>query len=131
MELYEAMRTTPATRSFLDEAVPRQTLHRILDHARFAPSGGNRQGWRVVVVDDPERRRRLRDLYVLGWREYMAHVAVGLVPFAPAGGTWDAGTYYSVGSTVTYGGASYRCRQAHTALTGWEPPNVPALWSRI
>jgi predicted carbohydrate-binding protein with CBM5 and CBM33 domain len=49
----------------------------------------------------------------------------------PAGGTWAANTYYAVGSTVTYGGASYRCRQAHTSLTGWEPPNVPALWSRI
>jgi predicted carbohydrate-binding protein with CBM5 and CBM33 domain len=49
----------------------------------------------------------------------------------PAGGTWAAGTSYAVGATVTYGGASYRCRQAHTALAGWEPPNVPALWERI
>jgi predicted carbohydrate-binding protein with CBM5 and CBM33 domain len=49
----------------------------------------------------------------------------------PAGGTWAAGTAYAVGSTVTYGGASYRCRQAHTAIAGWEPPNVPALWLRL
>ena len=83
MELYEAMRTTPATREFLDEPVPDAVLHRILDHARFAPSGGNRQGWRVIVLRDPEIRRRVRDLYVLGWREYMAHVREGLVPFAP------------------------------------------------
>lgn len=48
----------------------------------------------------------------------------------PAGGTWAAGTAYSAGSSVTYGGASFRCLQAHTALTGWEPPNVPALWAR-
>ncbi len=47
------------------------------------------------------------------------------------GGTWSAGTSYGVGSTVTYGGATYRCRQAHTALPGWEPPNVPALWQRV
>jgi chitin-binding protein len=47
------------------------------------------------------------------------------------GGTWSAGTAYAVGATVTYGGVSYRCRQAHTALTGWEPPNVPALWQRL
>jgi predicted carbohydrate-binding protein with CBM5 and CBM33 domain len=52
-------------------------------------------------------------------------------PQPPAGGTWSAGTTYAVGSTVTYGGASYRCRQAHTALAGWEPPNVAALWERI
>jgi chitin-binding protein len=49
----------------------------------------------------------------------------------PAGGTWAAGTAYAVGATVTYGGLSYRCLQAHTALAGWEPPNTPALWQRI
>ncbi len=83
MELYEVMRTTPATRAFTDEAVPDTVLHRILDHARFAPSGGNRQGWRVVVLRDPEIRHRIQELYALGWREYMAHVDAGLVPFAP------------------------------------------------
>ena len=49
----------------------------------------------------------------------------------PAGGTWAAGTAYHVGDVVTYGGRSYRCLQAHTALPGWEPPNVPALWALI
>jgi chitin-binding protein len=47
------------------------------------------------------------------------------------GGTWKAGTAYKAGSTVTYGGVSYRCIQAHTALAGWEPPNVPALWGKV
>lgn len=46
----------------------------------------------------------------------------------PSSGTWTAGTAYKVGDLVTYNGVSYRCRQAHTALAGWEPPNVPALW---
>jgi nitroreductase len=89
MELYEAMRTTPATRAFTDEPVDDEVLYRILDHARFAPSGGNRQGWYVVVVSDPATRQRLRELYVLGWREYTAHVGEGLVPFAARdGGRW-------------------------------------------
>ncbi|MFI6293043.1 lytic polysaccharide monooxygenase [Nonomuraea sp. NPDC050790] len=47
------------------------------------------------------------------------------------GGTWAAGTAYAPGNTVTYGGSSYRCLQSHTAIAGWEPPNVPALWQRI
>jgi len=47
----------------------------------------------------------------------------------PASGTWRAGTAYQTGNVVTYNGRSYTCRQAHTALAGWEPPNVPALWS--
>jgi predicted carbohydrate-binding protein with CBM5 and CBM33 domain len=50
---------------------------------------------------------------------------------APSGTAWAAGTAYKVGDVVTYGGASYRCRQAHTAIAGWEPPNVPALWERV
>ncbi|WP_433256808.1 lytic polysaccharide monooxygenase [Streptosporangium sp. CA-135522] len=46
-------------------------------------------------------------------------------------GTWTTGTAYQPGAVVTYGGASYRCIQAHTAIPGWEPPNVPALWQRL
>lgn len=83
MELYEAMRTTPATRAFTGEEVPDEVLYRILDHARFAPSGGNRQGWHVIVLRDPAVRHRIQELYGLGWREYLAHVDEGLVPFAP------------------------------------------------
>jgi nitroreductase len=84
------MRTTPATRVFTDEAVPDAVLYRILDHARFAPSGGNRQGWHVVLLRDPAIRREIRRLYSLGWREYMAHVDAGLVPFAPREhGRWN------------------------------------------
>ncbi len=47
------------------------------------------------------------------------------------GGTWAAGKVYAAGDVVTYGGASYRCLQGHQAQTGWEPPNVPALWQRL
>ncbi|MEV0195466.1 lytic polysaccharide monooxygenase [Nonomuraea sp. NPDC050691] len=52
-------------------------------------------------------------------------------PTAQPGGTWKAGTAYRSGDKVTYGGQSYQCLQGHTALAGWEPPNVPALWKRI
>ena len=30
--------------------------------------------------------------------------------------------------TFTYNGGTYTCLQGHTSQTGWEPPNVPALW---
>jgi nitroreductase len=69
-ELDEVMRCAPSTRHFTDEPVPRELLERVLENARFAPSGGNRQGWRVVVVTDPETRRRLRELYEEPWRAY-------------------------------------------------------------
>jgi nitroreductase len=71
MELYDAMRCAPTSRRFTDEAVPAEVLRRVLENARFAPSGGNRQGWRVVVVQDAERRKVLRELYQPHWRAYM------------------------------------------------------------
>jgi nitroreductase len=69
-ELYEVMRCAPSTRRFTDEPVPRELIERVLENARFAPSGGNRQGWRVIVVTDRELRRRLRELYEPRWRAY-------------------------------------------------------------
>lgn len=71
MELYDAMRCAPTSRRFTSEPVDPAALERALDAARFAPSGGNRQGWRVVVVTDPATRRALRDLYLPHWRSYM------------------------------------------------------------
>jgi nitroreductase len=90
MELRDVMRTTPASREFTDEPVPDGVVHELLEVARFAPSGGNRQAWRVIVLKDAGVRRRIRDLYVLSWREYMAHVNAGLVAFAPGDdGRWS------------------------------------------
>ncbi|AUG75657.1 dioxygenase [Kitasatospora sp. MMS16-BH015] len=51
-------------------------------------------------------------------------------PTGSPGTTWKAGTTYKAGDRVTYSGISYVCLQGHTALVGWEPPNVPALWQR-
>jgi nitroreductase len=83
MELNEALRTTGAIRDFTDQAVDDAVLERVLDTARFAPSGSNAQAWHVVVVKDPERRRRLRDFYLSGFKDYMALTAAGLRPWAP------------------------------------------------
>src|SRR5262245_34421274 len=83
MELTDALRTTAAVREFTDEPVAPEALARVLDTARFAPSGGNRQGWRVVVVRDPALRRSLRDLYLTGWYDYLAMASAGLTPWAP------------------------------------------------
>ncbi len=83
MELNDALRSTGAVRDFTDKAVDDAVLARVLDTARFAPSGGNAQAWRVVVIKDPERRRRLRDSYLAGSRDYLALSVAGLRPWAP------------------------------------------------
>lgn len=83
MDLIETLRSTGAVREFTDEPVDDAALARILDTARFAPSGANAQAWQVVVVKDPAVRSRLRDLYLPGWGEYLAMSAAGLRPWAP------------------------------------------------
>jgi nitroreductase len=77
VELRDALRTTAAVRSFTDEPVAPEVVHAILDDARFAPSGGNQQGWRVAVVDDRSLRRRLADLSAPVWARYLAEQAAG------------------------------------------------------
>jgi len=83
MDLLDTLRTTGAARQFHSDPVDDEVLHRLLDTARFAPSGGNRQGWRVIVVKDRAQRIALRDIYLKGWYEYIAMGAAGLVPWAP------------------------------------------------
>lgn len=52
-------------------------------------------------------------------------------PRADAAAQWQAGTAYKKGDLVTYQNKDYECIQAHTALTGWEPSVVPALWKYV
>lgn len=88
LELRRAMRTTPAVRDFTDDEVPDGTLFEILDDARFAPNGGNRQGWHVTIVRDPLKRAEIARLYKLGFAEYVGYMAAGLVPFVAAEAHW-------------------------------------------
>jgi len=81
MELYEVMRTTFACREFTGEPVPAEVLHRIIDNARFAPSGGNRQGWRIIQIQDPTSRARLADLSQAAATRYVLQLQAGESPF--------------------------------------------------
>ena len=83
MEIYDVMRSTPAVREFTDDPLPDDVLERILDNARFAPSGGNRQGVRVVVLRDQDTKSALADLGLPAARRYGAQLANGEVPWNP------------------------------------------------
>ena len=81
MELNEAMRTAFAARQYTDDPMPDAALYDILEHARFAPSGGNRQGNRVIVVRDPETRDGLAKLAEPAAKRYAAQRAAGENPW--------------------------------------------------
>ena len=63
MDIYEALYTTRAMRRVKPDPVPMDAQARILDAAVRAPSGGNTQNWRFMLVDDPTTRAALRPLY--------------------------------------------------------------------
>ena len=81
MELYDVMHTTCSTRQFTGDPLPDETLVKILDHARFAPSGGNRQGWRVIVVRDRATKEALAALSAPAAKRYAAQVQAGENPW--------------------------------------------------
>ena len=81
MELYDVMATTFSSRDFTDEPMPDDTLFKLLDRARFAPSGGNRQGWRVVVVRDRATREGLAAATAPAAKRYAAQVQAGENPW--------------------------------------------------
>lgn len=78
VDLYEAMSTLRAVRRLRSEPLPEDVLSRILQAAAWAPSGGNAQPWRVVVVRDPDKRRGLGDLYRPQWAKYRVGAAQGV-----------------------------------------------------
>ena len=63
MELHEALYTTRAMRRVRPDPVPYEVQARILDAAVRAPSGGNQQNWRFLLLDDPEKKAALAPLY--------------------------------------------------------------------
>ena len=63
MDAYEAMYTTRAMRRVKKDPIPEDVQKRILDAAIRAPSGGNTQGWRFLLVDDPGIKSRLGPVY--------------------------------------------------------------------
>ncbi len=70
--LYAAMSTLRAVRRLRPDPVPDEVLRRVLEAASWAPTGGNAQPWRVVVVRDAAGKSRLGELYAERWAAYSA-----------------------------------------------------------
>ena len=81
MEFREVIETTGTCRFYRPDPIPDDVLRRVLDATRYAPTGGNRQGVRFIVVRDAAKRRQLRDWYVPLWEAYAGRA--GVKPDAP------------------------------------------------
>jgi len=59
LEFYEVIRTRRSVRAYKPDPIPEDVLRRVLEAARIAPSGSNRQPWRFIIVRDEDTKRRL------------------------------------------------------------------------
>ena len=81
MELYDVMKTAFSAREYTDEQISDEMIFKILDYARFAPSGGNRQGWKVIVIRDKKTKEQIADLAIPGAKRYAAERIAGENPW--------------------------------------------------
>lgn len=71
MELTDAMSTLRAVRRLRPDPIPDDVLGRVLQAATWAPSGGNAQAWRIIVVTEPAKKKALGELYLDEWKRYV------------------------------------------------------------
>ncbi len=85
MDVYDAIRTMLAVRSYTDKPIPADVVTRIVEAARLTGSSRNRQEWDFVVVQDKETLRRLGELASTG--SYMGGAALAIAVVVPEGTT--------------------------------------------
>ncbi len=84
MDLYEAIKTRKSVRRFRNLPVEEETVTKLLEAARLAPSANNSQEWRFVVVRDPETRKALAD--AASRQDFVAEAPVVIVCCAETDG---------------------------------------------
>lgn len=82
-------------------------------------------GGRMSLMDNA---RKLRLVIEKGMQSIDGNDALAAKCFYPK---WDVGTEYTAGFKVQHDGKLWKCRQAHSAIVGWEPPNVASLWEQV
>lgn len=71
IDLYHAMSTLRAVRRLRPDPIPDDVLERVLQAACWAPTGGNQQPWKVIVVTDRELKHGLQQIYQPEWERYV------------------------------------------------------------
>ncbi len=95
MAVIDLMRSTNACRYYKPDPVASTLIAQVVDAARWAPSGGNRQPLRVIVVRSPEKKMALRDLYLPGWNGYVAGIRAGSVQLGAAQKILEAADHFA------------------------------------
>lgn len=68
--IYNLMSTQRAIRRLKPDPIPEEVLQRVMQAAAWAPTGGNRQPWRIVMVHDRAAKERMGELYTVRWNNF-------------------------------------------------------------
>ena len=95
MDVYEAIRTRQSVRQYKPDQVPDDVLDRVMDAARLAPSAGNKQPWRFIIVTDDAMREQVAE--ACNGQNYMAQAPIIIAAcgseedaYSAMGGYWNA-----------------------------------------
>ncbi|UCD72750.1 MAG: nitroreductase family protein [Candidatus Bathyarchaeota archaeon] len=77
MDFYDVIRTRRSIRSYRSDPISEEVLNRVMDAARIAPSGSNRQPWKFIIVKDESLRQRLAS--ICGGQNFIAEPPVAVV----------------------------------------------------
>ncbi|MCM8817927.1 MAG: nitroreductase family protein [Candidatus Omnitrophica bacterium] len=77
MDFYEVIRTRRSVREYKKDQIPEEVLKKVLDSARIAPSGSNRQPWKFILIKDTERKKKMVEL--CEGQEFVAQAPVLIV----------------------------------------------------
>lgn len=134
MELNEALYTTRAMRRVKPDPIPDEVMARIMDAAVRAPSGGNQQRWRFLVVTDPDTKRQLQQWYAVGLEDLNRTQYASVMELIERGDPTDPAV---IQAKKTHASATWLADHLHEVpvlLFAFGKPNgessiYPALWS--
>jgi nitroreductase len=134
MDLYQALYTTRAMRRVKPDPIPDDVIARIMDAVVRAPSGGNQQKWRFLLLTDPDKKLALQKLYREGLTELNATQYKAVMDLIANG---DPNDPEVIQAKKTNASAEWLADTLHLVpliVFAWGKPNgessiYPALWS--
>ncbi|NBN89173.1 MAG: nitroreductase [Actinobacteria bacterium] len=134
MDLYNALYTTRAMRRVKPDPIPDDIVKKLLDAAIRAPSGGNQQKWRFLLLTDPSKKSELQRLYREGLTELNATQYKAVMDLIQNGDPTDPAVIQAKKTNASAEWLADNLDRVPLIVFAWGKPNgessiYPALWS--
>jgi nitroreductase len=69
--MFDLIRSRRSVRNFLSKKIPRDDLEKILDMGRFAPTAGNKQPWKFLILETEDIKLEFRNILIQYWTRFV------------------------------------------------------------